>query len=91
MPCDFGCRHANSIDHLTMEDQMALGFDHGQDIYIRKMVILNSSPDALQIDEIKEAARKDMVYNQTKFQLLSGGRPPEELRLQPNLEGALCQ
>ena len=77
MPCDFGSRHANSIAHLTMEDQMALGFDHGQDIYIRKMVILNSSPDALQIDEIKEAARKDMVYNQTKFQLLSGGRPPE--------------
>ena len=36
MPCDYGSRHTNPINHLTQEEQDRLGFDVGNEIYVRK-------------------------------------------------------
>ena len=38
MPCDYGSRRPSTIDHLSFEEQVALGFDNGQDIYIRRII-----------------------------------------------------
>ena len=35
MPCDYGSRHSKPISHLTLDEQNALDFDNGQEVYVR--------------------------------------------------------
>jgi hypothetical protein len=53
MPCDYWSRHPNPIIHLTSEEQdmpseeQDMGFDNGKEVYIRKIVSLDNSPNYL--------------------------------------------
>ena len=75
MPCDYGSRHAGHIDHLTKEEQIELGFDHGQDIYVRRIININKSSAAIDIEDIRTAADNDPSYTQARNDLLKGTVP----------------
>ena len=61
MPCDYGSRHPKAIDHLTLEEQKDLGFDHGQDVYVRRMINISKSPAALKSEDIRLVAEIQSV------------------------------
>jgi hypothetical protein len=62
MPCDYGSRHPNSIVHLSSEEQDLLGFDNGREIYVRKIINLDNSPNYVRQEQIEMAAQQDLEY-----------------------------
>ena len=77
MPCDYGSRHAQPIGHLTVEEQNALGFDNGQEVYIRRIYKQGGGADALLDIDILSAASADREYQTTISQLQQGKKPPK--------------
>jgi hypothetical protein len=79
MPCDYGSRHPNPIDHLSPEEQDRLGFDTGKDIYVRKIICLDNSPNYVRIEQIEMAANYDQQYQELKEALINGEmKPPSD-------------
>ena len=76
MPCDYGSRHANTIDHLSQKEQAKLGFDLGNEIYVRKIINLNGSPDVLTTENIQNSARVDHNYQHLLDTIKMGDRTP---------------
>ena len=77
MPCDYGSRHAQPICHLTLEEQNALGFDNGQEVYIRRIYKQGGGADSLLDEDILSAAGADREY-QTTITLLNQGKKPDK-------------
>ena len=75
MPCDYGSRHAQPITHLSPDEQNALGFDNGQEIYIRRIYRQGGGPDALSDEDILAAAAADHEYQST-ISLLKQDKKP---------------
>ena len=75
MPCDYGSRHPQSISHLNPDEQEALGFDNGQEIYIRRMINFDKSPNAVNLSDIQAAAEKDDEITTVKENLINGTKP----------------
>ena len=75
MPCDYGSRHPNPINHLSLDEQVDLGFDHGQDIYVRRMINISNSPAALNSEDIH--MENDGVYKLTRETLEKGAPHPK--------------
>ena len=75
MPCDYGSRHARPINHLSLEEQNSLGFDNGQEVYIRRIYKQGGGEDALLDEDILSAAAEDRQYQST-IELLRTGRNP---------------
>ena len=59
MPCYYGSRHPNRIDHLSQEEQEKLGFDTRKDIYVRKVICLEHSPNYVRLEQFEMAADYD--------------------------------
>ena len=59
MPCYYGSRHPNRIDHLSQEEQEKLGFDTRKDIYVRKVICLENSPNYVRLEQFEMAADYD--------------------------------
>ena len=78
MPCDYGSRHANPIDHLSQEEQEQLGFDVGNDVYVRKIINLGNSPNVLHTEQLSKAAVIDANYQQLIEAINTGKRSPPE-------------
>ena len=78
MPCDFGSRHPNSINHLSDKDKERFGIDIGNEIYIRKLEIC-SSPDAVTVEDIKTTASNDPLYQELIALLQNGHHLPDHL------------
>ena len=76
MPCDYGSRHPNAINHLTQKEQDALGFDVGNTIHVRKIINLNSSPKAVTTDSLVKAASNDIQYQDIIAAISNGQRQP---------------
>ena len=74
MPCDYGSRHPNPIEHLSPEEQESLGFDNGKDVYVRKIISLDNSPNHVRMEQIEMAAKYDSQY-QLMRELIQKGRP----------------
>ena len=88
MPCDYGSRHPNTIQHLTSEEQDNLGFDMGKTIYVR-MIALGDSPDAINVDDIRQAAHNDNY--QRVCETVKKGSPPSALPVEySKVYGELC-
>jgi len=79
MPCDYGSRHPNPIEHLSPEEQDELGFDNGKDVYVRKIISLDNSPNHVRIEQIEMAAKYDPQYQLMSDALLRGATksPPD--------------
>ena len=75
MPCDYGSRHPNTIQHLTAEEQDNLGFDMGKTIYVRR-ITLGDSPDAIKVRDVVQAAHNDRIY-QRICSAVKKGSPPK--------------
>ena len=75
MPCDYGSRHPNTIQHLTAEDQDNLGFDMIKTIYARR-ITLGDSPIAIKASDVFQAARNDRTY-QRYCSAVKKGSPPK--------------
>ena len=79
MPCDYGSRHPNPIIHLSSEEQELLGFDNGKDVYVRKIISLENSPNYVRIEQIEMAAKYDQQYQQMRESLIKGEvKPPPD-------------
>ena len=79
MPCDYGSRHPNPIVHLSPEEQDALGFDNGKDVYVRKIISLDNSPNYVRTDQIEMAAKYDPQYQLMRESLNRGeAKPPSD-------------
>ena len=74
MPCDYGSRHPREIHHLGIDEQNRLGFDNGQEIYIRR-IQFTDAPDAVDIETIQNIALKDPDYQKTWEHLERGTKP----------------
>ena len=72
MPCDYGSRHPNPIVHLSSEEQDLLGFDNGREIYVRKIINLDNSPNYVRQEQIEMAAEHDLEYQLMKEALGKG-------------------
>ena len=90
MPCDYGSRHAQPISHLTLEEQNALGFDNGQEVYVRRIYKQGGGADALLDDDILRAASADREY-QTTIQLLRNGKHPPKHSPYTRVWDELCE
>ena len=77
MPCDYGSRHAKPINHLSIDEQNALGFDNGQDIYVRRIRRGEGETDALTDAQLSAAAACDTEYQNTIKLLRKGSKPPK--------------
>jgi len=64
MPCGYGSRHPNSIQHLSPSEQDNLDFDVGTAIYVQKIINLNNSPRAVDLGMIQKATINDMKYQE---------------------------
>ena len=89
MPCDYRSQHAEPISHLTIDEQNALGFDNGQDIYIRRIYKQGGGADALLDEDILAAAKADREYQST-IELLSQGRKPPKGSTYARVWDELC-
>ena len=89
MPCDYGSRHPNTIQHLTPEEQDNLGFDMGGTIYVRR-ITLQDSPDAIKIEDISQAARKDLTYQKVRASVEKGSPPSAIPAAYSKIYGELC-
>ena len=79
MPCDYGSRHPNPIVHLSAEEQDRLGFDNGREVYVRKIINLDNSPNYVRQEQIEMAAKQDLEYQRMKESLHNGGvKPPPD-------------
>ena len=90
MPCDYGSRHAQPISHLSLDEQNALGFDNGQEIYIRRIYRQGGGANALRDDDILEAAAADREYQST-IDLLRKGKNPPKLSPYARVWDELCE
>ena len=90
MPCDYGSRHPQPIGHLTLEEQNALGFDNGQEVYIRRIYKQGGGADALLDDDIRAAATADREYQST-IQLLQKGKNPPKHSPYARIWDELCE
>ena len=72
MPCDYGSRHPNPIVHLYSEEPDLLGFDNGREIYVRKIINLDNSPNYVRQEQIEMAAEHDLEYQLMKEALGKG-------------------
>lgn len=75
MPCDYGSRRPHQIDHLSSQEQQDLGFDNGEEIYVRRIINFTNSPDAVDTDTIKALSEKDTAYQDAKEHLARGSKP----------------
>ena len=78
MPCDYGSRHPNSLDHLTKQEQASQGFDVGNTIYVRKIINLHNSPNAIDIATIKEESQDDPEYQKLLRALKESDKNPPQ-------------
>ena len=79
MPCDYGSRHPNPIVHLSPEEQDVLGFDNGKDVYVRKIISLDNSPNYVRTEQIEMAAKYDPQYQLMREALNRGeAKPPSD-------------
>ena len=79
MPCDYGSRHPNPIEHLTVEEREVLGFDMGKDIYVRRIFNIDQSPTYITSEQIKKAATLDTRYGEAVTGIRKGhSKPPED-------------
>ena len=79
MPCDYGSRHPNPIDHLSVGEKDSLGFDTGKEIYVRKIINIEDSPTYVTPVELKEAATRDTQYGEAVTYIKKGhSKPPAD-------------
>ena len=50
--------------HLSPYEQAKIGFDNGEDIYIRKLNIAGNTPQAIDLEIIKKLALQDKEYQE---------------------------
>ena len=72
MPCDYGSRHPNSIEHLSVDEQDTIGFDTGREVYVRKIICLDNSPNYVRMEQMEMAAEQDAVYQEAREALMKG-------------------
>ena len=72
MPCDYGSRHPNDIEHLSMQEQDDKGFDTGREVYVRKIICMDNSPNYVRFEQMEMAAERDDTYQETKEALKKG-------------------
>ena len=89
MPCDYGSRHARPIDHLNQQEQEDLGFDNGQEIYVRKILNISNSPDAINTTDIARAASNDKEYEKARS-CLREGKSPDQKSIYSRVWNKLC-
>ena len=90
MPCDYGSRHANPIDHLSETDQDKLGFDTGNKIYVRKIIDLGNSPNFVKLEQLGKAAQLDATYQQLILAIQAGSHsPPKGCGINKKIYGEL--
>ena len=77
MPCDYGSRHAQPISHLSIDEQNTLGFDNGQEVYVRRIQRLEGETPALTDEELAAAASNEKEYQSAKQQTPT--HPPIDL------------
>lgn len=79
MPCDYGSRHPNPIEHLNSEEKEVLGFDTGSTIYVRRIFNIDESPAFITSKQIKEAATRDTLYAEAVTEIQKGRpKPPAD-------------
>merc|ERR1712074_79644 len=72
MPCDYGSRHPNDIEHLSMQEQDDKDFDTGREVYVRKIICMDNSPNYVRVEQMEMAAERDDTYQETKEALEKG-------------------
>ena len=72
MPCDYGSRHPNSIGHLSTHEQDDKGFDTGREVYVRKIICMENSPNYVRVEQMEMAAERDDMYQEAKKALEKG-------------------
>ena len=72
MPCDYGSRHPNNIEHLTIQEQDCKGFDTGREVYVRKIICMDNSPNYVRVEQMEMAAERDNIYQEAKEALEKG-------------------
>ena len=75
MPCDYGSRYAKPTNQPMQQEQERLGFHVGNDVYVRKMIILGNSPNVLEKYQLGKAAFLNPKYQQLIMAV--NNRPPE--------------
>ena len=79
MHCDYGSRHPNPICHISADEQDRLGFDNGKDIYVRKIIDMENSPNHVPIEQIQRAANNGKQYQDVIEALRKGNvKPPND-------------
>ena len=78
MPCDFGSWNRHPIDHLTQQEQESLGYDIGNDVYVRKITNLGNLPNVLDTDQLRKAAFLDPKYQQLVKAVNNGDSLPPQ-------------
>ena len=76
MPCDYGSRHPQSIDHLNRSEQDDLGFDNGNEVYVRRIYRPGTETEAIRTEDLERAALADPEYQKALAALRNGRRAP---------------
>ena len=69
MPCDYGSRHPNNIEHLSLDEQDTIGFDTGREVYVRNIICLDNSPNYVRMEQKEMAAERD-AYQEAREALM---------------------
>ena len=72
MPCDYGSRHPNTIAHLSVDEQDHNGFDTGREVYVRKIICMDNSPNYVRLEQMEMAAERDATYKEAIRALQKG-------------------